>query len=47
MFKVRHKPTGEVHTIYDVQRTEDAKMRFLVYINHWVYISAENYEPLK
>lgn len=48
LFKVKHKGTGKIYTVYQVVREERRvnSMYFLVYQdNEWVYVHASYFEP--
>lgn len=48
LFKVKHKGTGKIYTVYQVVREERRvnSMYFLVYRdNEWVYVHASYFEP--
>lgn len=53
MFKVKHKVTGEVETVYDTQTKPTNVIKFLVYKANvfsdkkmWTWVHAAEYEPL-
>lgn len=51
MFKVKEIATGNIYTVYDVNHVTLERsnvITFLIYteFNTWIYIGAENFEPV-
>ena len=45
MFKVKHKKSGSIRTVYQVKYDGIVGTEFLLYMYKWVWVRADEYEP--